>query len=371
MKWLDEQGIQYWELRDEVIRRQGYLTYEQLTQKLKQIVSQNSHIAKLISIGKTVEGREMWFVKLSDQVEIDQPEPEVKLVGNMHGNEVAGQEILSRFIKYLTDNYGIDDNITQIIDETEIWIMPNMNPDGTHAGIRANAQGIDLNRDFPFIFEQASGNINHAVETIHMIEFSNLRNFILSANLHGGAVVVNYPWDSKVDQIPDYEVAVQIAKDYAILNDPMYQSVYFDDGITNGYQWYEIWGSMQDWNYYWKNCLSFTLEVSELKWPAFETIEFLWNDNKDSLISMVSIVHKGLKGVVVDEVTGIPVAANIWVHGIDRIIYNAMPQGEFTLLLTEGNYNVVFQSQGYISKEISVEIDGQWNQVIEVELTRE
>lgn len=65
----------------------------------------------------------------------------------MHGDETVGREMLLYFIEYLLTRYGSDPIITSLVENTDIFIMPSMNPDGFEAGVRANAKGFDLNRD--------------------------------------------------------------------------------------------------------------------------------------------------------------------------------------------------------------------------------
>ena len=73
----------------------------------------------------------------------------VKYVGNMHGNEPVGRELLIALVEYLANNYGVEDRVTRLLDTTEIHIVPTLNPDGFGSSQRLNANGKDLNRDFP------------------------------------------------------------------------------------------------------------------------------------------------------------------------------------------------------------------------------
>jgi predicted deacylase len=75
--------------------------------------------------------------------------PNFKYIANMHGDEVVGRELLIRLITHLLNNYGHNDTITYLIDNTHIYLMPSMNPDGFELGQRENANNVDLNRNFP------------------------------------------------------------------------------------------------------------------------------------------------------------------------------------------------------------------------------
>lgn len=127
-----------------------------MTAVLKNLSSKYESIAKLYTIGKSVQGRELWVMEISDLPgKHERGEPEFKYVGNMHGNEVVSREILLLLIQHLLESYGKDKDITKVIDSTRIHIMPSMNPDGYERAVegvcsgvtgRANAKGIDLNR---------------------------------------------------------------------------------------------------------------------------------------------------------------------------------------------------------------------------------
>src|SRR5690606_12829397 len=106
-------------------------------------------LVKLDSAGRSVQGRELWYVEISDNVQDDEAEPKLLYIANMHGDETVGRELMIYLIRLLTDSYAIDPRITSLVDHARIFIMPSMNPDGFEARRRYNARGIDLNRSFP------------------------------------------------------------------------------------------------------------------------------------------------------------------------------------------------------------------------------
>ena len=130
--------------------------YEALTKVLKEYSHSCKNISRLYSIGKSVKGRELWVLEISDNPgKHELAEPEFKYVGNMHGNEVVGRELLLHLIGLLCEKYGKDPTITKLVDNTRIHIMPSMNPDGYEMSVegdcqsvngRRNADDVDLNR---------------------------------------------------------------------------------------------------------------------------------------------------------------------------------------------------------------------------------
>jgi hypothetical protein len=293
-EFLDNNKIDYLEMpKPSQKSLQGYLTYEKMTSILKDMAKKNPAIFKLFSIGQTVQGRELWVMKISDNVKRDEVEPEVKYISSMHGDEIVGRELMMILLAEIATKYGKDKNITNLVNNTEIFIMPSMNPDGSLARRRANGSGRDLNRNFPEIFSKKGYFDDREPETMAVMKFQASRQFALSANFHGGAVCVNYPWDSTLTRHPFDKLIKDISLEYSKRNPEMINSREFEDGITNGADWYVVRGGMQDWSYVFFNDLQVTVELSGRKWPNYNTIKDYYKKNQASLMYYLTAVHQG------------------------------------------------------------------------------
>ena len=227
--------------------------YVQMTAKLKALNAANPHLSVLFSVGQSVQQRELWVMKLFGTKVIGRPntnlryeKPKFKYIANMHGNETVGREVILYFIEYLLNLYNAGDvRVTSILDYMDVYIMPSMNPDGYELKQRRNANGVDLNRNFPdFYFGKPDDPFQP--ETIAVLNWISKESFILSANLHGGVVVANYPFDTALSKdcnysaTPDDTFFKQVASVYADTNTVMHLSKRFPGGITNGAQWWVV-----------------------------------------------------------------------------------------------------------------------------------
>jgi hypothetical protein len=327
----------------------NYPSFEEIENFLKTITSKYSKIAKLISIGKSAQGRDLWIVKISDNVQVDEVEPEFKFISSMHGNEITGRELTQFLIKDLLEGYEVDKDITKLINNTEIYIMPSMNPDGSKRRQRANANGYDLNRNFPdWGRGDHNGLATRQPETKSIMKFQAARNFSLSANFHGGAVVVNYPWDNTYDRHPLNDLVKQLSLGYADLNPEMRSSRSFEGGITNGADWYVLRGGMQDWSYFFYNDLQITVELSRNKWPRYSDIPSYYKDNKGSMLAYITSVHQGAGFKIKGSTTNGRVSILQKLDNgktLDRGSYG-FTKGEFFKVLPEGKYDFSIQLEG-------------------------
>lgn len=347
-EYLDSKKIAYLDMKDMKEKLLAdYPTSAQTIANLKAIAARYPNIMQIVTIGKSVKGQELLFVKISDNVRVDEVEPEFKYISSMHGDEITGRELTMMLVKEIGEKYGKDREITELVNNTEIYIMPTMNPDGSDLKQRGNARNVDLNRNFPDMTRDRESNPQgRELETQAIMAFEAQRQFALSANFHGGAVVANYPWDSKYDLHPLDGFVKELSLIYAETNAPMRNSREFPNGITNGAAWYVVKGGMQDWSYVWFNDLQITVELSDIKWPSYSDIPSFYKDNRDSMVNFMKEVHRGagfrinrpnVQGVVEIQQTS-PVSKSMGAftfYGSEY--YKVMPEGEYTFTVKEKN----------------------------------
>ena len=370
VKWIPNEAKIYRdklkeETQDSKNPMKDYHTYDEMVAELENHTTSYPNLCRLESIGKSVQGRDLWFMKITDNPDVEEAEPEFKYISTMHGDEVVGMEMCLYLIDYLLSEYETNSRIKSLVDETEIWIMPLMNPDGFEAGSRSNANGIDLNRNFP---DRVIGLPEEKIqpETQAIMDFGEAHSSVMSANFHTGALLVNYPYDSTFypheDYHPDWytpdnDVFVNHSLEYSIHNQPMYENTnpYIGtvNGIVNGITWYIAEGGMQDYNYVWLGCNEVTIELSYSDMVPVEQLSKYWDNNRESMLSYMEKVHTGVRGIVTDSFTGEPLEAEIQVEGRDHKVYSDGDVGDYYRLLLPGTYNLIFEAEGYPSKTVS------------------
>ncbi len=274
-----------------------YPTPEASLKSVQDSAKKYPNVISLIEIGKSVEGRALTFARITAPAARGKKlaeRPEFKYIANMHGDEIAGRELMVSLIEDLGAQYGKDDRITRLLESVQIYILPSMNPDGAARRVRYNANGTDLNRSFPDFTTSDNQNTmaNREPEIQAVMKFQAAHRFKLSANFHGGAEVVNYPWDTQAEPFPLDNLVQKISLDYAKKVPYIYNSSEFKQGITNGYAWYEVDGGMQDWSYHWFKDLQVTIELTSKKWPAYSTIRQTYLANRDALLTYIEEVNQ-------------------------------------------------------------------------------
>ncbi len=145
---------------------EGYHSYTELTAEIAQVAAAHPDIVHLFSIGQSYRGRQLWAVKVSDNVAVDENEPEVMFDGTHHSDEHMGVEMTLHIFHWLVDGYGKDPRITNIVNGREVYIVFLVNPDGAEYDIHrgrfwfwrknrqptpgTTAMGTDLNRNYGY-----------------------------------------------------------------------------------------------------------------------------------------------------------------------------------------------------------------------------
>ncbi|MBL7086458.1 MAG: carboxypeptidase regulatory-like domain-containing protein [Candidatus Cloacimonetes bacterium] len=360
-----------------------YPTYDVYIEMMYLFGENYPDICRIDTVGYSQQGREILFAKISDNVDIEENEPEFMYTATMHGDETAGYVLMLRLIDSLLTSYGFNDRITYLVDNIEIWINPLANPDGTYHGgdstlvgaRRSNANGYDLNRNFPDPEDGPHPDGNPwQPETIVMMDLADSHSFVHSANFHGGAEVVNYSWDTWPRLHADDDWYISISREYAdtahVYSPPGYMT-FLNNGITNGYQWYTINGGRQDYMNYFQGCKEVTIELSDVKMLSSDELPAHWEYNKRSFINYIDNVFYGIRGLVTDSL-GNPLDAMITVvdHDFDSSeVFTDPDVGDYHRMLLPGTYDLTFSSYGYVSQTITdIVVSDTGATIVDVEL---
>jgi hypothetical protein len=360
-----------------------YPTYEAYVNMMYQFENDYPDICRIESVGNSVQGREILFAVISDNIDERETEPQFMYTSTMHGDETTGYVLMLRLIDSLLTSYNSDSRITDLVNSIEIWINPNANPDGTYrtgnssvsGATRSNYNGVNLNRNFPDPDDgpHPDGNAWQP-ETVAMMNLANAHHFVLSANFHGGAEVVNYPWDTWSALHPDDNWFKYISRQYADTVHAFAPSNYmtgFNNGITNGYQWYTISGGRQDYFTYYHGCREVTIEISDTKLLPASLLPAHWEYNKNSFLNYIEQCTFGVRGVVSNTAADL-LKAKITFLGHDfnnSEIYSDSANGSYYRMIEPGNYTIVFEADSHETKTVeNVQIENGMSYDLDVVL---
>ena len=352
---------------DEITDWDVYPTYDGYIAMMNQFAAQYPNLCRIVNAGSTVQGRQILFAVVSDNVSTREAEPQFQYSSSMHGNETTGYVLMLRLIDYLLTNYGTNSQVTNLVNNIEIWINPLANPDGTYHGgnntvngaWRGNANGYDLNRNFPDPAAGPNPGGTRQVETTVFMNIAGANDFIMSANFHGGVEVVNYPWDTWSRLTADNNWWVYVCRQYADTvhaNAPSGYMTYLNNGITNGYAWYRITGGRQDYHTYFQRGRECTIELSNAYILPPAQLPAHWNYNYKSFLNYIQKTLYGVTGTVTDSVTGLPVQAKVTINGHDMDsseVYSDSLFGKYYRLIYGGTYNLTFSAPGYYTETVS------------------
>lgn len=340
---LNNHNQDFWFMPDQ------YHTYQQIIDLADSLAGAFPSICKKFVFGFSIQNRQCVALKISDNVDVDEPEAEVLFDGGIHGDEIGGPENIIRFARDLCLQYGINPTVTNLINTREIWLYLMVNPDGRYNMSRYNANGVDLNRDWCYMWDAWGGSSGPCsqIESKHLRSCMYNNQFVVHTTYHSGTEFVSYPWSYRPDSPLDVSHINQLASLYSSLSG--YSYLPYGSGY-NGM--YAINGSTKDANYGVMGSISWSIEISNSKQPPTSQIMQYYNWNYPSMIALIEYSGYGLEGVVTDATTGSPVSAAVFVNNYYPT-YTDPTAGDYHKYVLPGTYSITVVANGYQSQTIN------------------
>jgi hypothetical protein len=338
---LNSYYTDFWNTRAE------FHTYQEIIDLADSLAENFPDICKKYTFGESVGGRQLAALKISDNVGTDETEAEVLMDGGIHGDEICAAENLIRLARDFCIGYGTDPQITDLIDNREIWFYMMVNPDGRANMTRYNDNGVDLNRDWGYMWDGWGG----SPDAVSQVETQAERDFILdnqfsiALTYHAGVEMAIFPWGYRYEQANDFAHNDFLAELYSDVsgydNLPHYQAttLYPVNGSTCDY-FLGIMGSC---------CM--TMEISSSKQPPASQLMYYYTINVPSMMAMIEQAGYGVEGLVTDAETGDPVAAFIFVDDYYPAYCDPVG-GDYHKYVLPGTYTVKAVANGYETQVI-------------------
>jgi PKD repeat protein len=363
-----------------------YPTYTIYEQAMAQFASNYPALCQIDTILNLASGRRILVAQITSNVGTPANKPQFLYSSSMHGDEITGLIMMLRLTNLLLTSYGTNTRLTNIVNNVDLWICPMANPDGTYYNSspsgstvansrRGNANGIDLNRNYPDprAGQNPDGNSTQ-IETQAFMTFAGNHHFNMAANFHGGAELFNFPWDtwaSSSRTAADDNWWRYVGNQFADSAQAYGPSGYFTGpgftnttGVTEGGDWYVVTGGRQDYMNYWHYCREVCIEISDTKIGASEDLNSYWTTLYRPLLKLVEQSTFGVRGIIKDSCSNNPIRAKVFITAWDKDsshVYSALPVGNYHRYLKAGTYNLTFSASGYQSKTVTgvVVVDGQ------------
>ena len=349
---------------EQAMQWDSYPSYAQYDSIMRNFAFLYPSLCRLDTIGTSIYGKLVLALKISNTPGSDKDSPRVFYTSTMHGDETGGFIMMLHLADYLLKNYNTSNRVKNLVDNLEIWINPLANPDGTYGTgnlitnpTRFNADGYDLNRNFPDPF---TPNTIKQKETLDVIKFMRKHKFSLSANFHAGTEVVNYPWDRWLTKLhADDSWFNGVSRAYADtvhkFSSPAYMN-FLDNGVTRGALWYLVYGGRQDFMTWELHGREVTIELDDQYITPPAQLTLLWQNNWHSLIGYLENALFGIHGKVRNATSLGPVAAKVFIQGHDTDssqVYSDTLSGSFVRYLSPGLWNLTFTAVGYQALQIN------------------
>ena len=353
---------------------QRYFNPDEIADLIRETHANYPDITQVVSIGKTIEGRDILGIKISDNAAVKENEPSILVNGMHHAREVMTTEITTDMIQYLTSNYGKDADVTAWVNGTEIWVVPMLNLDGNNKMWDKNFMwrknnrgnhGVDLNRNYPTGWNSCNGSSSRKSaqdyrgtapasepETQAMMNFVASIKPVFNISYHSYSEIVLYPFGCRplktpVDEAVE-EIGAEIGKKLDYKPGTAWELLYNADG-----------GDI-DWMYVEHQVIPYVIEVN----ATYDGFHPHYNKSRDVTVlrnrpGWMHLLNKlkgpSLQGIVdKNEFDVIKISKSGQSAAFQT--YKINPDGSYYVILKPGKYDVQFEgkrSQRYESVEVN------------------
>ncbi|NUM87731.1 MAG: zinc carboxypeptidase [Bdellovibrionales bacterium] len=314
----------------------AYHDYQELMAEIDRLVNLKPDLVKAFSIGRSVEGRGIWALRLNPHAQTAQEPsglPAIIFMGGHHAREHLSVETPLNLAKYLIENYGTDATVTDLLGRREVWIIPMVNPDGAEWDIAsgdykmwrknraangsARCQGVDLNRNYGFKWG-SGGSSKDSCSDVFMgptafsePETQAVKKFVESRpnakillTFHTYSELILYPWGHSYDPIAN-------ARDKAV-HETLARTMAQWNGYTpqQSSDLYQASGDTTDWSYGALGLVSFTFELSPRGgwggdgfYPGPGAIRSTFEANLRPALYLIDLADDPYRGVAHPETT--------------------------------------------------------------------
>ena len=360
--------------------------HRELTAELDSLQRIYPKIMYVSKIGKSARNEyPIQAVKISDHPALEENEPAILFTGVHHAREPLGAEICLYLLKHLCENYTKQAETRRIVNETEIWIVPVLNPDGLEMSLNparsmswwrkncrdnnqngkfdSDSDGVDLNRNYDFNWADGGSsdvtslyyrgpNAFSESETRAIRNLAFAQNFVFAIDYHSFGESILYPWGN-FQKPPDYNLILKIGSELAsqisnLAANGTYKLIPLDARMGQSSVWY----------YAQLNTLGYIVETADSYYPSEAEIEPICRENFGGALYLLNRIHRAkVFGQVRDASTKKPLIAKIHVEGLTAPHVKARESGpiwgRYDKLLNPGAYSITFAALGYHSKTVN------------------
>jgi hypothetical protein len=383
-----------------------YRNYEETNEYILSLNLNYPDLTKRELIGVSQEFNvPIWGLKISDNPETEEDEPEILFNGVHHAREPLGNEICLGLARTLLEGYGVDPDLTTFVDEEEIWIIPIINTEGfkylmdnnlsspwwrknqrdnnNNGMFDENYDGVDLNRNYDWYWSNGGSGYPsdwtyRGPSPFSESEMQSVRDlaslahrFIFSISYHSYGEEVIWSWNWPNNPPPDEDVIVEVVEELA-------SRITQRDGT--GTYWTVAGdgqsGIARNWFYGVMGTIDFTVETCDEFIPSGTAIDSVVDANIPGALYLLdrALIGPGITGHVTDQQSGDPLEASVVVQ--DRDTDLIVPRtcepsyGRYFRLLPPGEYTITYSMEGYVDREELVVVGSEDYTVVDVELKR-